>query len=96
MPSASSNLPLIKRREAYWCYFSVLVFPLPPKIFLPTPLGAQHLRIKNKNKKTTEYENHKKVRIINSQLQSRIYWFYFNYKKEYISNISLFDLLFCS
>jgi len=50
MPSASFNPLLIKRREAYWCYFSVLVFPLPLKNFLPTPLGAQRLRINKKNK----------------------------------------------
>jgi len=30
MPSASPNLPLIKLRESYWCYFSTLVFLLPP------------------------------------------------------------------
>jgi len=28
MLSALPNQPLIKEREAYWCYFSVLVFPL--------------------------------------------------------------------
>jgi len=48
MLSASSNSPLIKRREAYCYYFSVLVFPLLQKIFLPTPLGTQRLRINNK------------------------------------------------
>jgi len=49
--------------------------PFSPKIFLPKSLGAEHLRINKK--KTTEYENHKKVRIKNSQLQSKIYSFYF-------------------
>jgi len=36
MPSAPSNPPLIKWREAYWCYFSVLVVFLcspPPENF---------------------------------------------------------------
>jgi len=86
MPSVSSNPPLIKTREAYWCYFSVVVFPLPPKNFLPTPLGAQRLRI-NKKTTTIENENHKEVRILNNQLQSKIYCFYLKYKKECISNI---------
>jgi len=37
----ASNPPLVKWMEAYWCYFSVLVFPfvplspLPPKSLLP-------------------------------------------------------------
>jgi len=35
-------------------------FPL--KIFLPTPLELSRA-FKNKQKRTTEYENHKKVRI---------------------------------
>jgi len=28
MPCAPPNLPLIKWREAYWCFFSILVFLL--------------------------------------------------------------------
>jgi len=40
MTSAPPNSSLITQREAYWCYFSVLVFPLllPLEIFLSTPL----------------------------------------------------------
>jgi len=30
MPCAPPNPTLIKMREAYWCYFSVLAFSLPP------------------------------------------------------------------
>jgi len=39
IPSAPSNQPLIKWREVYWCYFSVLAFLLlPPTIFSPDTL----------------------------------------------------------
>jgi len=38
MLSASLNLPLIKLREAYWCYFSVFVFFFPPPPPLPVPV----------------------------------------------------------
>jgi len=52
-----------------------------PKNFSADTLRAQRLRI-NKKKTTTEYENHKKLRIINSQLQYKIYCFCFKYKKR--------------
>jgi len=44
MSSASSNLSLIKWREAYWCYFSVLVFllPLSPEKFSANTRRAEH------------------------------------------------------
>jgi len=38
MPFAPFNLPLRKWREAYWCYFSVLVFPSPPWKFFAAAL----------------------------------------------------------
>jgi len=40
MPFAPSNQTLIKWREAYWCYFSVLDFSLPP---LPGKFSADAL-----------------------------------------------------
>jgi len=43
MTSALPNPPTIKRREAYWCYFSVFVFLLSIPFlenFLPTPFEA--------------------------------------------------------
>jgi len=38
MPIVPPKPPLIKWREAYWCNFSILAFPLPPENFLPTPM----------------------------------------------------------
>jgi len=42
LPSfAPYNSPLMKWREAFMCYFSVLVFYWPPlEIFLPTPVAG--------------------------------------------------------
>jgi len=75
----------------------VFLYPFPLKNFSADTLISTML--KNKQKRTTEYENHKTVRIKNSQLQSKIYCFILNTKKSVLalsSNISLFDLLFCS
>jgi len=43
MPIAPPNPPLIKQSEAYWCYFSFLVSPLPnlPRNFPSTPLEVK-------------------------------------------------------
>jgi len=42
MPSAPHNSPLIKWREAFWYYFSVLVFIATPANFSANALGYQH------------------------------------------------------
>jgi len=49
MPSAPSNLPLIKWMDACLCYFSVLVFLLPPpqNFFSRHPLEL-NMAFKNK------------------------------------------------
>jgi len=60
----------------------VLLWASSQKLFLPALLGLS-AAFKNKQKRTTEYENHKKVRMKNSQLQSKIYGFFiFNLKKS--------------
>jgi len=77
MPSALSYPPLIWK-EAYWCYFSVLVFllPSPRKFFCQRPWSrAQSLRANEKEQLSMRII--KNLWIKNSQLQSNVYCFLF-------------------